>query len=80
MSRKQGAVPAFRDVSLPEDEQQQHGVDGATARYEATLVDGKLNNITITSIYNSLEDFHAVREQANWIVIRAVHAFDTVTV
>ncbi|VDO18925.1 unnamed protein product [Heligmosomoides polygyrus] len=41
-----------------------YGIDGATARYEATLIGGKLDDIANTSIYNSLEDFHAVREPA----------------
>uniref|UniRef100_A0A183FTW5 Reverse transcriptase domain-containing protein n=1 Tax=Heligmosomoides polygyrus TaxID=6339 RepID=A0A183FTW5_HELPZ len=63
------AMPLYQKTSS------MYGIDGATARYEATLIGGKLDDIANTSIYNSLEDFHAVREQANWTVIRAVPFF-----
>ncbi|VDO21785.1 unnamed protein product [Heligmosomoides polygyrus] len=43
-----------------------YSIDGATARYKSTMIGGKLNDIANTSIYNSLECFHAVRKQANW--------------
>ncbi|VDO35489.1 unnamed protein product [Haemonchus placei] len=36
------------------------------------LVGGQLYDVPDTTGYNSLEDFHAVREQANWTLAIAV--------
>ncbi|VDP12856.1 unnamed protein product [Heligmosomoides polygyrus] len=59
-------------MSLYQKTNSMYGINDATARFEATLIGGKLNDIANASIYNSLEDFYAVRVQANWTVNRAV--------
>lgn len=43
------------------EDDQMYGIDGATACYEATLGGGKLDDITSTSIHDSVEDFRAMR-------------------
>ncbi|VDO79925.1 unnamed protein product [Heligmosomoides polygyrus] len=49
-----------------------NGINGATARDEATLIRGKLDDIPDTSIDNSLKDFRGVRKKTNWTVTSAV--------
>ncbi|VDP46809.1 unnamed protein product [Heligmosomoides polygyrus] len=46
-----------------------YGINGATASYEAALIAGKLDDVTNSTINNSLKNLHAVREQANRTVI-----------
>ncbi|VDO22134.1 unnamed protein product [Heligmosomoides polygyrus] len=42
-----------------------YGSTGATASQEAALIAGKLDDVSNSSIDNSLKDLHAVRKQAN---------------
>ncbi|VDP22490.1 unnamed protein product [Heligmosomoides polygyrus] len=49
-----------------------NGINGATASHEAALIAGKLDDVTNSSVDNSLKDLHAVRKQANRTVIGTV--------
>ncbi|VDP58131.1 unnamed protein product, partial [Heligmosomoides polygyrus] len=49
-----------------------YGINGATASHEAALIAGKLDDVTNSSVDNSLKDLHAVRKQANRRIIGAV--------
>ncbi|VDP15136.1 unnamed protein product [Heligmosomoides polygyrus] len=40
-----------------------YGINGATASHEAALIAGKLDDVTNSSIDNSLKDLHAVRKK-----------------
>ncbi|VDP22863.1 unnamed protein product [Heligmosomoides polygyrus] len=42
-----------------------YGFGGATASNEATLIAMKLDDVTNSSVYNSLKNLHAARKQAN---------------
>ncbi|VDP15968.1 unnamed protein product [Heligmosomoides polygyrus] len=49
-----------------------YGINGATASHEAALIAGKLNDVTNSSVDNSLKDLHAARKQTNWTVVGAI--------
>ncbi|VDO19732.1 unnamed protein product [Heligmosomoides polygyrus] len=49
-----------------------YGINGGTASHEAALIAGKLDDVTNSSVDNSLKDLHAERKQANRTVIGAV--------
>ncbi|VDP34701.1 unnamed protein product [Heligmosomoides polygyrus] len=59
-------------VFLQQNTKGVYGIKGTTARYEATLIRGKLDDIPDTSIDNSLKEFHSVRKKANWTITSTV--------
>ena len=49
-----------------------YGINGAATRDKTTLIGGQLDDVADITVHNSLKDFHAVREQANWAIASAV--------
>uniref|UniRef100_A0A183GUR0 Copper-containing nitrite reductase n=1 Tax=Heligmosomoides polygyrus TaxID=6339 RepID=A0A183GUR0_HELPZ len=59
----------FLVMSFYEKVNSMNGTYGATAGYEASLVGGKPDDLANTSIHNSFEYLHTVREQSDWTII-----------
>ncbi|VDP02075.1 unnamed protein product [Heligmosomoides polygyrus] len=62
----------FLVVLLYQEADEVYSINSATASHKAALIAGKLNDVTNSSVNNTLRDLHAARKQANWTVTGAV--------